>query len=77
MFSGGSNPPLPANDTHCRRNELNSPVYITIFDRSIVQMKFLDMGHIADVDELLEETDLLYKGMCELVVKKQNRRDIG
>lgn len=36
--------------------------------RSIVQMKFLDMGHIADVDELLEETDLLYKGMCELVV---------
>ena len=30
--------------------------------RSIVQMKFLDMGHIADVDELLEETDLLYKG---------------
>lgn len=37
--------------------------------RSIVQMKFLDMGHIADVDELLEETDLLYKGMCELVVR--------
>ena len=27
MFSGGSNPPLPANDAHCRRNELNSPVY--------------------------------------------------
>ena len=41
--------------------------------RSIVQMKFLDMGHIADVDELLEETDLLYKGMCELVVK--NKRE--
>lgn len=39
--------------------------------RSIVQMKFLDMGHIADVDELLEETDLLYKGMCELVVKNK------
>lgn len=37
--------------------------------RSVVQMKFLDMGHIADVDELLEETDLLYKGMCELVVR--------
>ena len=37
--------------------------------RSFVQMKFLDMGHIADVDELLEETDLLYKGMCELVVR--------
>ena len=34
-------------------------------------MKFLDMGHIADVDELLEETDLLYKGMCELVVKNK------
>lgn len=39
--------------------------------RSIVQIKFLDMGHIADVDELLEETDLLYKGMCELVVKNK------
>ena len=39
--------------------------------RSIVQMKFLDMGHIADVDELLEETDLIYKGMCELVVKNK------
>lgn len=37
--------------------------------RSVVQRKFLDMGHIADVDELLEETDLLYKGMCELVVR--------
>lgn len=37
--------------------------------RSVVQMKFLDMGNIADVDELLEETDLLYKGMCELVVR--------
>lgn len=37
--------------------------------RSFVQMKFLDMGYIADVDELLEETDLLYKGMCELVVR--------
>ncbi len=39
--------------------------------RSFVQMKFLDMGHIADVDELLEETDLLYKGMCELVVRNK------
>ena len=39
--------------------------------RSIVKMKFLDMGHIADVDELLEETDLLYKGMCELVVRNK------
>lgn len=37
--------------------------------RSFVQMKFLDMGHIADVDELLEETDLLYNGRCELVVR--------
>lgn len=34
-------------------------------------MKFLDMGRIADVDELLEETDLIYKGMCELVVKNK------
>ena len=47
--------------------ELNS--YDTV--RSVVQMKFLDMGHIADVDELLEETDLIYKGMCELVVKNK------
>ena len=39
--------------------------------RSFVQMKFLDMEHIADVDELLEETDLLYKGMCELVVRNK------
>ena len=39
--------------------------------RSVVQMKFLDMGHIADVDELLEETDLINKGMCELVVKNK------
>ena len=47
--------------------ELNS--YDTV--RSVVQMKFLDMGHIEDVDELLEETDLIYKGMCELVVKNK------
>ena len=47
--------------------ELNS--YDTV--RSVVQMKFLDMGRIADVDELLEETDLIYKGMCELVVKNK------
>ena len=39
--------------------------------RSVVQMKFLDMGNIADVDEILEETDLIYKGMCELVVKNK------
>ena len=39
--------------------------------RSIVQIKFLNMGHMTDVDELLEETDLLYKGMCELVVKNK------
>lgn len=48
-------------------SELES--YDTI--RSIVQMKFLDMEHITDVDELMEETELLYKGMCELVVKKK------
>lgn len=48
-------------------SELES--YDTI--RSIVQMKFLDMEHITDVDELMEETELLYKGMCELIVKKK------
>ena len=47
----------------------NLESYDTI--RYIVQMKFLDMGHITDVDELMEETELLYKGMCELVVKKK------
>lgn len=44
--------------------------------RSFVQMKFLDMWHIADVDELLEETDLLYKGMCELVVRNKTEEVI-
>lgn len=47
----------------------NLESYDTI--RYIVQMKFLDMGHITDVDELMEETELLYKGMCELIVKKK------
>lgn len=41
---------------------------------SIVKMEFLDMGHIADMDELLEETDLLYKGMCELVVRNKQKK---
>ena len=36
--------------------------------RSFVQMKFLDMGHIADVDELLEETDLLSQFQSELIL---------
>ena len=44
--------------------------------RSVVQMKFLDMGRIADVDELLEETDLIYKGMCELVVKNKTEEKL-
>lgn len=34
-------------------------------------MSSVSVWHIADVDELLEETDLLYKGMCELVVRNK------
>lgn len=58
--------PLEKAQTYGFR-ELKS--YDTI--RSIVQMKFLDMEHITDVDELMEETELLYKGMRELIVKKK------
>lgn len=61
--------PLERTQTYGFR-ELKS--YDTV--RSVVQMKFLDMGHIEDVDELLEETDLIYKGMCELVVKTRQKR---
>lgn len=37
--------------------------------QNIVKFKFMDMEHNADVNELIEETELLYKGMCELVAK--------
>lgn len=35
----------------------------------IVKLKFMELEHVAAVDELMEETELLYKGMRELVVK--------
>lgn len=35
----------------------------------VVKLKFMELGHEPTVDELMEETELLYKGMRELVVK--------
>lgn len=35
----------------------------------VVKLKFMEMGHVATVDELMEETEILYKGMRELVVR--------
>lgn len=35
----------------------------------VVKLKFMELGHEPIVDELMEETELLYKGMRELVVK--------
>lgn len=35
---------------------------------SVMKLIFMELGHIATVDELMEETELLYKGMRELVV---------
>lgn len=35
----------------------------------VVKLKFKEIGHKLTVDELMEETELLYKGMRELVVK--------
>lgn len=35
----------------------------------VMKLKFMELGHVATVDELMEETELLYKGMRELVVK--------
>jgi len=37
--------------------------------QNIVELKFMDMEHTADADELLEETEQLYQGMCELVAQ--------
>lgn len=36
---------------------------------SVVKLKFMELGYVATVDELMEETELLYKGMRELVVR--------
>lgn len=38
---------------------------------NIVKLKFMDLGYTATADELMEETELLYKGMRELVVKSK------
>lgn len=35
----------------------------------VVKLKFMELGYVATVDELMEETEILYKGMRELVVK--------
>lgn len=37
----------------------------------IMKLKFMDLGHTATVDELMEETELLYKGTRELVVRSK------
>lgn len=37
----------------------------------IVKLKFMELGHKPTVDELMEETELLYKGMRELVVRSK------
>lgn len=35
----------------------------------VVKLKFMELEHVAAVDEIMEETELLYKGMRELVVR--------
>lgn len=35
----------------------------------VMKLKFMELKHVADVDELMEETEILYKGMRELVVR--------
>ena len=35
----------------------------------VVKFKLMELGHTATVDELMEETEFLYKGMRELVVR--------
>ena len=37
--------------------------------QNIMEIKFMEMEHTADADELLEETEQLYQGMCELVAQ--------
>lgn len=38
---------------------------------SVVKLKFMELGHRINVDELMEEAELLYKGMRELVVRSK------
>lgn len=35
----------------------------------VMKLKFMELEHVAAVDELMEETEILYKGMRELVVR--------
>lgn len=35
----------------------------------VMKLKFMELGHVATVDELMEETEILYKGMRELIVR--------
>lgn len=37
----------------------------------VVKLKFMELEHVATVDELMEETELLYKGVRELVVRSK------
>lgn len=37
--------------------------------QNVMELKFMEMEHTADADELLEETEKLYQGMCELVAQ--------
>ena len=37
----------------------------------VVKIKLMELGHAATVDELMEETELLHKGMRELVVRNK------
>lgn len=39
--------------------------------KGVVKLKFMEFGHKPTVDELMEETELLYKGMRELVVRSK------
>ncbi|MBO5279477.1 MAG: relaxase/mobilization nuclease domain-containing protein [Lachnospiraceae bacterium] len=50
---------------NCGFNQIRSRQTV----QNIVMLKFMDMEHTADVDELLEETEKLYQGMCELVAQ--------
>ncbi len=37
----------------------------------VVKLKFMELEHVTTVDELMEETELLYKGMREVVVRSK------
>ncbi len=45
--------------------------------QNVVKTMFLEMSYDADIDELLEETELLYKGMLELVSKNKAEEVLG